>query len=78
MTGFFDTTGITDDSFQARIILSYEGAVTEKIVELHFKRVVNYTVAVIVAVSAFVVLVLVFIILRMRRALNTKRVAVRR
>lgn len=78
LTGFFDTTGITDDPFPARIILSYEGAVTEKIVELHFKRVVNYTVVAIVAVFALVVLVLVFIILRMRRALNTKRVAVRR
>ena len=78
LTGFFDTTGIADDSFQAKIILSYEGAMTEKTVELHFKRVVNYTVAIIIAVFALVVLVLGFIILRMRRALSTKRAAVRR
>ena len=78
LTGFFDTTGIAGDSFPAKIILSYEGATTEKTVELHFKRVVNYTVVAIVAVFALVVLVLVFIILRMRRALKFKRGATRR
>lgn len=73
LTGFFDTTGISDDRFQAHIRIYYEGAVTEKTVELHFKRAFNYLLATLIAVIVIILLVFVFVIVRMRRALNASR-----
>lgn len=61
LNGFFDTNSIKEDvqDFKAKIIVHYEGKTTEKIVDLHFKREVNYLLyGLIAGIIAFIILLI--------------------
>ncbi len=73
LTGFFDTTLIKEEKFQANITLHYKGKTTNKIVELEFKKEINYIyIAIGVAVLLLVVLILIIIVLLRRRKSGKK------
>jgi hypothetical protein len=60
ITGYFDTTGISEDEFSAKITLIYKGKITERAVLLWFKKGPNYL---LYGIIALVVLILILLII---------------
>ncbi|MBI2451577.1 hypothetical protein HYV50_00695 [Candidatus Pacearchaeota archaeon] len=67
LTGYFDTTTIDKNKFQAKVVLRYKGKTTEKTVDLRFKREVNKLAVGIMIVSLLIVIVLILLIIINRR-----------
>lgn len=63
LTGFFDASKIDKDEFQANITLYYEGGFTNKLVDVNFKKEVNYTMYIIIGVLSLVIVVLAGVII---------------
>ncbi len=61
LTGYFDTTGIKENEFSAKITLFYKGKTTEKTVLLWFKKGPNYLLYGIIVLVALVVLLLLIL-----------------
>lgn len=59
LTGFFDTTGIKEDEFKAKIILQYSNKTTEKIVDLRFKK--DSGMAILLSGIAAIILLIILI-----------------
>ena len=76
LTGYFDTTPIGAEEFQAEITLHYEGETTKKIVDVKFKKEIDYMLYAIIAGSAVLVVIiiaaLVIIIILLKRGKNEK------
>jgi hypothetical protein len=74
LTGFFDTTGIVNDSFKAKISIQYAGKQTAQIVTLHFKQQKSYfTTGLIIAIAIVVILIIVVGILIRRHKPKKKK-----
>ncbi len=65
LSGFFDTTGIEEDKFQANITLHYEGKETNEIVDVRFKKETNYTLYALIGGGIFLGILLISIIIAM-------------
>ena len=63
LTGFFDTSGIEEDKFQANITLHYSGRETSKIVDLRFKKETNYVLYALVGGGIFVGIMIISLII---------------
>jgi len=77
LIGFFDTSLIKENSFQAKLTAYYEGKTTEKIVNLHFIRKTDYVlvgliIVLIVAGLFFVWVVIDFLKTRSKRGRKRK------
>jgi len=80
LSGFFDTSGIKEDNFQANITVHYANEKTNEIVELKFIREVDYVLYALILGGIFVgilvlsiIIVLVILLTRVRKPLNNKR-----
>ncbi len=75
LIGFLDTTEIKENKFLGNITLHYEGRTTEKIVELRFKREINYLLygTILGIILLLIIGVVILIILRKKRVKNKKR-----
>ena len=73
LTGFFDTTPIKEDEFQAKVDLSYHGKVTSQIVDLKFKKETNYALYGIIISIVAIVITLVIIILILLKKIKKKK-----
>jgi len=71
LTGFFDTSPIKENKFQAKIIFHYDGGTTTEVVELRFKKEGKfYSQGLMIGVIAgivIIILVLIIIILLRRK-----------
>jgi hypothetical protein len=72
VTGNFDTTGIKEDKFQAKLTVHYGDKTTEKIVDLHFVKKTDYVMivligALVLAFAFFVFVVIDFLLLRKKK-----------
>ena len=72
LTGFFDTTEIKEEVFQANITLHYEGQITSEIVDLRFKKQgflasVSTTQIIIVAAAIVILLLVIIVIILLKR-----------
>jgi hypothetical protein len=63
---YFDTSDIKEDNFQISIDVNYEGQVTNQVVNVYFKKEVNWIlIGIIIGVSIIVILlVIVFLLMR--------------
>lgn len=75
LNGFFDATPIKEDEFRANITLHYSGKTTNQLVDLRFKKEINYMLYAIIGAVAimFVILVIVIIILLRRTKKSGKK-----
>jgi len=71
LTGHFDTTPIEEKEFKAKILLNYKGKETEKIVDLKFKREINYLL--ISGILVGLILVIITAILFIKRYKKIKK-----
>lgn len=70
LTGFFDTTAIEKEEFQANITLHYEGKTTSEIVDLRFKKETSYLPSLIGGAAIIIILIVtitIIILLRKKR-----------
>lgn len=77
LTGFFDTSDIEEDEFKANITIFYEDKISHKIVDLNFKREVNwllYSLIAAVVIALVILAIILYIINRLKktRKINTK------
>ena len=74
LTGFLDTAEIKEDRFFGNITLHYEGRTTEKIVELRFRKEINYLLygTVLGIILLLIVVAVVYISLRKKKRKSKK------
>ncbi len=72
LTGFFDASKIDKEEFQANITLYYEGGSSNRLVDVHFKKEIDYTMYIIVGVLVGVIVLLAGVIIWLVRK-NKKR-----
>ncbi len=65
LSGFFDTTGIEEDKFQANITVHYAGKQTNQIVDVKFKKETDYTLYALIGGGIFLGILLISIIIAM-------------
>jgi len=65
LSGFFDTTEITENKFQANITINYEGRKTNEIVDLRFKREIDYALYALVGGGIFLGILIISLIIAM-------------
>ncbi len=70
LEGFFDTTSIVSDEFQAKIEIHYEDQITEKIVDLRLKKEFDLLSYAIIAAFVIVIIILVLIVIIIQRKLS--------
>jgi hypothetical protein len=63
VTGFFDTSGIEGDKFQARLTTHYGDKKTEKVVDLHFVRKTDYLLITLIVVLVLAALFFVYVVI---------------
>lgn len=73
LTGFFDASKIDKEKFIANITLYYEGGSTNELVEVHFKKEVDYRMYIIIGGLVGVILVLAGVIIFLMRKNGKKR-----
>jgi len=67
LSSHFDTTGILEDEFKAKIKIVYKDKITEKIVNLRFKKETNYYLIIGVIVLSLMILIVFYLIFWRRR-----------
>lgn len=73
LTGFFDTTNIMNDTFQAIVKLHYEGKSREEIVTLSFKKQTDYLMIGLIAGVVLLVILVLIVTFLLRRADKKKK-----
>ena len=76
VTGYFDTTGIEEKSFEAVIKLHYEGKITERKAILRFKKEANYLLYGLIGALLLAVIIFILVLLwhnRLKKRQNAKR-----
>lgn len=76
LVGFFDTTGLSEEKYLARVVLNYEGISREETVEFTFVRELSYLLVAGIIVGVMVILLGVWFFLRRRN--TDKRVTSKR
>ena len=71
IVGHFDTTTIEENKFKAKVVLHYSGKTTEKIINLRFKREVNYYVIGGIAGGIILLIVIIVLVLWIRKLKKT-------
>ena len=72
LSGYFDTTGIEEDRFSARIVVNYGNKTTEKVVALQFKKEKNKLMYSLIGILAASIVVLILVWMMARRMRNGK------
>lgn len=72
LTGHLDTSSIEDSKFKAKIVLYYSEKTTEKIVDLRFKREINYLLIGIIIGIIVIITLLATILIKMRKSKKRK------
>lgn len=67
LTGFFDTTGIVGDSFDAVIRVNYAGKTTENLVNIKFKKERDYLMIALIAGAVIILGLVIFLTYIIRR-----------
>lgn len=67
LTGYLDTNGIEEENFQAKVILHYEGEISEKLVDLRMKESINYILVAGTITVLLLIILLAYYIYRRRR-----------
>ncbi|OIO80231.1 hypothetical protein AUJ84_04270 [Candidatus Pacearchaeota archaeon CG1_02_32_132] len=67
LTGYFDTTGIEEDTIKGNITLHYKGRTTEQIVDFGFEKEINYLLYGIIVGFVLLIIVIVFLIMRLKK-----------
>jgi len=71
LEGFFNSASIQENKFQAKIVLYYLDKTTEKIVDLRFKREINYVLIGAIAGAVLLVIIILFLIFWIRKLKKT-------
>lgn len=75
LTGFFDSAPIQEDSFKAKITLRYGGKTSEKIVELRFKKEIDYKLYLTIAAISVLLIIIIILsvwIIKLERELHER------
>ncbi len=73
LEGYFDTSSIVNDRFEARITLFYEGLSSEQVVSLAFVKKLNVVVVALVIAIVVVALLAVWFFVRRKRVVSRRR-----
>ncbi|HVY01814.1 MAG TPA: hypothetical protein VHA12_03560 [Candidatus Nanoarchaeia archaeon] len=68
LTGFFDTTNIVEDTFNANVELHYDGKSSQEVVTLSFKKETDYLMIGLIAGVIFLIILVIIVTLLLRRA----------
>ncbi|MEK6858340.1 MAG: hypothetical protein AABX53_00305 [Nanoarchaeota archaeon] len=75
LEGYFDTSSIVNDTFEARVMLFYEGLSSEQAVSLAFVKKINVAVVALVIAIVVVALLAAWFFVRRKRAIPRRRVS---
>lgn len=75
LEGYFDTSSIVNDSFEARILLFYAGVSNEQVVSLSFVKKLNLLLVGLVSAIIVAVLLAVWFFVRKKRVVSRRRVS---